>query len=268
MFSKRLLSILCLILLVLINIIFLSVSAKHRHGSTVVDRVVMAGIAPFQEGVMHAIRFCEHVWSHYFYLVGVRQENDQLTRMLAQANLEKSQYIESEHSCQRLRKLLQVKTAFPQHLLAAQVVGVDPSGWFKTIIIDRGTHDGVGKGMAVMAPEGIVGQVVAPSYRHSKVMLIIDRSSAVDALVQRTRARGIVEGEADEYCQFKYVLRKADISVGDTVVSSGLDGLFPKGLRVGSVKEVSKGEPGIFQVVRVVPFVDFASLEEVLVILE
>jgi rod shape-determining protein MreC len=267
MFSKRLLTILCLIFFVLINITFLSVSAKHRHGSTMVDRIVMAGIAPCQEGVMQTMRFCEHIWNHYFYLVSVRQECEQLTKMLAQANLEKSQYVESEHGCQRLRKLLETKTAFPQHLLPAEVVGLDPSGWFKTIIINRGTHDGVGKGMPVMAPEGIVGQVVAPSYHYSKVMLIIDRSSGVDALVQRTRARGIVEGQTDEYCRFKYVLRKADISVGDTVVSSGLDGLFPKGLRVGLVKEISKSQSGIFQLVKVVPFVDFARLEEVLVIL-
>jgi rod shape-determining protein MreC len=268
MFSRRLLTIFCLVIFVLINIIFLTISAKDRHGNTILDRIVMAGIAPFQEGVTKTIRFCEHVWSHYFYLVNVRQECDDLKGLLAKASLERSKYVESERTCQRLQKLLEMKSTIPERLMPAQVVGLDPSGWFKTIIINRGTHDGVAKGMPVIAPEGIVGQIVTASYGYSKVMLIIDRSSAIDALVQRTRTRGIVEGETDELCRFKYALRKADISVGDTVVSSGLDRLFPKGLRVGSVKEISKDKPGIFQVVRVQPFVDFARLEEVLVVLE
>ncbi|NVM57832.1 MAG: rod shape-determining protein MreC [Desulfobacterales bacterium] len=182
--------------------------------------------------------------------------------------MEKSQHLESELARERLGKLLEMKTSLPLRLLPAQVVGVDPSGWFKTIIINRGTHDGVSKGMPVIAPEGIVGQIVAASYRYSKVLLIIDPSSAIDAFVQRTRSRGIVEGETEEYCRFKYVLKKADISIGDTVISSGLDRVFPKGLRVGCVEEISKSQSGIFQKTRVRPFVDFARLEEVLVILK
>jgi len=267
MFSKRLVKIFCLILFALINIILLSISAKHRYSNTIVHRVVIAGVSPFQEGVTETIRFCEHIWSHYFYLVSVKDECDRLKRMLAKAGLKENQYLESEIACQRLQKLLEIKTSFPKHLLPAQVVGVDPSGWFKTIIINRGTHDGASRGMPVIAPEGVVGQVVAASYRYSKVLLIIDRSSAIDALVQRTRSRGIVEGETEEYCRFKYVARKADISIGDAVISSGLDGIFPKGLRVGCVAEIEKGQSGIFQEVRIRPFVDFSRLEEVLVVL-
>lgn len=184
--------------------------------------------------------------------------------------LEKSQHLESEIACQRFRKLLLLDTDTPlsQRLLPAQIVGLDPSIWFRTVIINKGVHDGVSKGMPVIAPEGIVGQVVAASYGYAKVLLLTDRSSAIDALVQRTRTRGIVEGEAKAYCHFKYVVRKAEISVGDTVVSSGLDGVFPKGLRVGSVMEISKGPSAIFQEVSIRPFVDLERLEEVLVILE
>ncbi len=268
MFSKRLVTIFCLILLALINIILLSVSAKNRHGSTIIDRVAMAAVAPFQEGVMRTIGLCEHMWSHYFNLVTVRQECDRLKGLLADAELEKNRHLESELACERLGKLLELKNSLPPRLLTAQVVGLDPSGWFKTIIINKGTNHGVSKGMPVIAPEGIVGQIVVPSYHYSKVLLIIDGSSAVDALVQRTRSRGIVEGETEEYCRFKYVVRKADVSIGDTVISSGLDGLFPKGLRVGSVEKISKSNSGIFQEVKVRPFVDFARLEEVLVMLE
>ncbi|NVM20751.1 MAG: rod shape-determining protein MreC [Desulfobacterales bacterium] len=268
MFSKKLVTIFCLIIVALINVTFLSISTKHCYGNTIVDRVVIAGIAPFQEAVTQAIRFCERIWSHYFCLVNVREESDQLKKALAAARLERGQGLESKLAHERLRKLLDMKAAIPKPLLPAQVVGVDPSGWFKTVIVNRGSYDGVSKGMPVIAPQGIVGQIMTASYHYSKVLLIIDRSSAIDALVQRTRSRGIVEGEIEESCRFKYVLRKADISIGDTVISSGLDGVFPKGFRVGCVEKISKGRSGIFQKVKVRPFVDFTRLEEALVILE
>ncbi|MCK4390560.1 MAG: rod shape-determining protein MreC [Desulfobacterales bacterium] len=268
MFSKSLARILCVILLALINIALLCISAKHPDRYTIVDRVVMAGIAPFQEGVTRTMHFCGRIWDHYFYLVAVREECDRLRGMLARAEMEKSRHLESELTCQRLRKLLAMKSEVPRRMLPAQVVGLDPSVWFRTIIINRGTHDGVSKGMPVIAPEGIVGQVMAASYCHSKVLLMTDRSSAIDALVQRTRTRGIVAGKAEDSCRLKYVVRKGEISVGDTVVSSGLDGLFPKGLRIGSVKKISRSQSGIFQDVTVRPFVDFGRLEEALVILE
>lgn len=268
MFSRRLLIIVCLILFFLVNIIFLSVGARHHHSNSFVNRIIMAAISPFQEGVTQSVRFCEDVWSHYFFLASAQRENDTLRRQLAEATMQKSRYLESQRACERLQRLLETKKSLPEHLLFAQVVGRDPSGWFKAIVINRGTNDGVAKAMPVVAPEGIVGQVVTASYNYSKVMLLIDRSSAIDSLVQRNRARGIVEGETDELCQFKYVLRKADVQVGDIIVSSGLDGLFPKGLRIGFVKELSKDRPGIFQDVLIKPFVDFTRLEEVLVIIK
>jgi rod shape-determining protein MreC len=188
--------------------------------------------------------------------------------MLAKAEMEKSRYLESELAYQRLRKLLEMKSEVPHRMLPAKVVGLDPSGWFKTILINRGTRDGVSKGMAVITSGGIVGRIIGASRRHAKVLLIVDRSSAIDGLVQRTRSRGIVEGETSESCRFKYIVRKADIKIEDTVISSGLDGLFPKGLRVGAISEISKPSSGLFQEVKVRPFVDFTKLEEVLVVLE
>jgi rod shape-determining protein MreC len=116
-------------------------------------------------------------------------------------------------------------------------------------------------------PQGIVGQVIEVSKHYSKVMLIIDRNSAVDALVQRTRARGVIKGESTDLCRLDYVLRKNDVRIGDTVLSSGLDGVYPKGLLVGQVSEVIQHDADIFHDVIVTPFVDFEKLEEVLVVL-
>ncbi|OQY59957.1 MAG: hypothetical protein B6245_03935 [Desulfobacteraceae bacterium 4572_88] len=123
------------------------------------------------------------------------------------------------------------------------------------------------KSVPVVIPEGVVGLVTDISTHYSKVLLLVDQNSAVDALVQRTRARGIIKGGTAGRCLFKYVLRKHDIVESDIVVSSGLDGVFPKGLRVGTVSNVTRRNSGIFQEVTVIPYVDFEKLEEVLVIL-
>ena len=142
------------------------------------------------------------------------------------------------------------------------------SPWFQSIMIDKGRDDGLTRGLPVVVPEGIAGQVTEVSAGYAKVMLIIDPTSAVDALVQRTRSRGIVQGQFSNHCLFKYVLRKHDIQVGDTVISSGLDGVFPKGQRVGQVSEVVRRSAGVFQDIIVKPFVDFEKLELVLVVLD
>ena len=134
--------------------------------------------------------------------------------------------------------------------------------------MDKGIRDGVRQGAPVVIPEGIVGVVVEASGRYAKVLLLTDPNSAVDALVQQTRARGIVKGGGADYCVFDYVLRKHGISVGDTVVSSGLDGVFPKGFRVGRISEIVRQNAGIFQKVSVTPYVDFEILEEVFIISE
>ncbi len=268
MFSRKLVRILCVILLALINIVLLSFSAKHPHRYTIVDRVAMAGMVPFQEGATRTMHFFRRVWDHYFYLVGVSEECEQLRKRVAKARMERGRCLEFELLCERLGRLLELKSEVPHRLLPAEVVGLDPSGWSKTIIINKGAKDGVAKGMAVIAPGGVVGHVIKDFDWSAQVLLAIDRSSGIDALVQRSRSRGIVEGESDEACRFKYVVRKADVQIGDTVISSGLDGIFPKGLSVGTVEEISRPASGLFQEVKVRPFVDFAKLEEVLVVVE
>jgi rod shape-determining protein MreC len=268
MFSKKLARILCFVFLSLINILLLSVSAKHPHRYSVLDRVAMAGIVPFQESVTSSLHFCRRIWDRYFQLVGVQEECEQLKKMLAEARMERSRYLESEMAAERLRELLEVKSQLPHRLVAAQVAAYDPSSWSQTIIINKGKRDGVARGMAVIDSEGIVGHVIKDFDWSAQVLLLIDQSSALDALVQRTRFRGIVEGENTQSCSFEYVVRKADIQIGDTLISSGLDRVYPKGLRVGTIVSISKPVSGLFQEVKVQPFVDFTKIEEVLVVLE
>jgi rod shape-determining protein MreC len=266
MLSKKMLMIVGVVVLLAVNIIFLSV-ASRRYSSYGIGRIAISFTAPFQETVTDSIRFVKNIWHYYFFLVSTAKENDDIKRSLSLAREENNRYKELILSNYRLRKLLNFQKTIPHSVVAAEVVGKDPSPWYKTIIINKGKADGLVKGSPVVVPDGITGQVIDVSYRHSKVLLIIDQNSAVDALVQRTRARGIIKGESAGQCLFKYVLRKHDVKVGDTVVSSGLDGVFPKGLLIGHVSGVIRRSSGIFQEVTVSPYVAFEKLEEVLVVL-
>jgi rod shape-determining protein MreC len=150
-------------------------------------------------------------------------------------------------------------------VIAAEVIGQDPSSWFKSVTLNKGEKDGVRKGMAVISPEGVIGQILKTAPHYSTVLLITDYNSAIDSIIQRTRAKAIVEGKGENRCQLKYLLRTEEVMVGDVVVTSGLSGNFPKGLMMGEVRKVEKGH-GVFQYAELVPSVDLTKLEEVLVI--
>ena len=255
------------IVLIVVNIIALSLSSSRYSSHYGPGGIGISLIAPFQKIVTRSIGFAKDIWNHYFFLVIAAQQNDIYKKTLSKARERDNHYKELELSSIRLRNLLNFQKTMTKQVLAAEVIGKDPSPWFKTVIIDKGSNDGVENGMAVVIPEGIAGQVMDSSPRYSKVLLIIDQHSAVDALAQKNRARGIIKGWADGQCFFKYVLRKHDVTVGDRVVSSGLDGVFPKGLAVGRVASVVRPSSGIFQEVTVTPYVDFEKLEEVFVVL-
>ncbi len=256
------------IVLIAVNIIILSVSSTHQRETYGLGRTGIAVVAPFQDIFSSSIRFAGDIWRHYFQLVSTAKENDRLTRQLELIREQNLRYKEVELSNARLRSLLDFKQSMNRQVISAEVIGKDPSPWFQSVIIDKGIDDGVNTGFPVVIPKGIVGQITEASGHYAKVLLLIDQNNAVDGLIQQTRARGIVKGASGEYCIFKYVLRKHEIRTGDIVISSGLDAVFPKGLRIGRVTGVIKRNSGIFQEVSVTPFVDFEKLEEVLVILQ
>jgi rod shape-determining protein MreC len=267
MFSRKLVFIVGFIVLIAVNIIGLSVTSR-RSTTFGIERIAISAIAPFQELVTRSLRFTRDIWRQYFYLVTVAKENQVLMVQLSQAVKNKNQWHETELANTRLRNLIDFQKNISERVVAAEVIGKDPSAWFKTVIIDKGEADGLSRGLPVVISQGIVGQVIEVSNHYSKVMLMVDSNSAVDSLVQRTRARGVIKGESTDQCRLDYVLRKNDVRVGDTIVSSGLDGVYPKGLRIGFVARVVEHDADIFHEVIISPFVDFEKLEEVLVVLE
>jgi len=247
------------------GIIVVSVTSTRRP-DVGQGRVVLPVVGPLQKSVAQSVRFLKDIWGDYFFLVSAAEENEHLKQALSLSIEKNNQLKELALSNQRLRNLLDFKKTVQWWSIAAEVVGKDPSPWFKTIIVDKGKSDGVVSGLPVVSHEGIAGLITESSSRFSKVLLLIDQNSAIDALDQRTRARGIIQGGGNGQFKFKYVLRKHDVRTGDTVVSSGLDGAFPKGIRIGEVSAVVKGNSGIFQEVTVTPYVDFEKLEEVLIL--
>lgn len=255
-----------LIVVVFANLIALYISS-NRYPTSGFGRFALMVVAPCQELVSDGIDFVQDIWQNYFALVDVARENTRLKKTLRIAIAENSRHREIELSNIRLRNLLNFKTSLTKQALAAEVIGKDPSSWFQAITINKGTTDGVQKGLPVVIPEGVAGQVTDATKYYAKVMLIIDRNSAVDALVQRTRARGIIKGDLSGRCLFNYVVQTDDVRVGDKIITSGLDGVYPKSLVIGDVVGVVKRNSELFQEVKVSPAIDFEKLEEVLVIL-
>lgn len=265
MFSKKMLLLIAIVFFVMVNFTMLTVSSKEKLPDTGIEGVAIALTSPFQMAFSRTIMAVKGVWQGYFAIVSAAKENTKLKRELARAMESLSRYKELELENIRLKKFVHFQGIEEDTVIAAKVIGRDPSPWFRTIMIDKGAKDGLTRGLPVLVSEGIVGQIVAVSNRYSRVVLITDRNSAVDALVQTSRARGIVKGNDTDLCSFRYVLRKNKIEPGDMIISSGLDGVFPKGLRIGWVVELKENSSQLFQEITIKTCVDFDRLEEVLV---
>jgi rod shape-determining protein MreC len=237
----------------------------RRTRSDRLGRFFLEVMAPLQRVTSSVGHAFTGSWRGLGELVRARSENEVLRERARQLHRELDRLNEVELENARLRQLLAFRETLQGDLVTARIIGRDATGASRTLVIDRGERDGISKGSAAVAPEGIVGQVILVARRASRILLIADHNSGVDALVQRTRARGIVQGTVDAGCALKYVKRTEDVQVGDGLVTSGLDGIFPKGLPIGSVTAVDKRGQGLFQHAEVAPRVDFDQLEEVLV---
>jgi len=202
----------------------------------------------------------------YLDLLHVREENARLRQELARVRSDRALLAELQVENRHLGELLELRDALGTTAVAANVIGSDATGLSRTLILASGSSNGIRPGMAVLSNQGVVGKIIAVSPHASRVLLIDDHNSALDGFDQRSRARGIVAGLVDDGLILKYADRSQDIRNGDTVVTSGLDGIFPRGLLVGTIKSVHREGPGLFLGVRIAPAVDFRGLEQVLVI--
>ncbi|MFZ5449107.1 MAG: rod shape-determining protein MreC [Thermodesulfobacteriota bacterium] len=257
---------LLIVLALLLVFSALSLSLKHSPVVKKVQGVVVSVTAPGLEGMEYLARLVKQLWQSYFYLVGVQRQNTELMRQLEEFNQRQVRYQEAQEALTRLEALLDLKRQVALPVIGARVIAYDPSLWSRSAIIDQGKAQGVKEGLPVLAPQGIAGRIVEVYPQYSKVMLIVDRKSGADAMVQRTRVRGVLKGKGGNRCSLEYVPKNADVQVGDLVLASGLVGLYPKGLVFGKVTAANRKNPGVFQEIEVTPNVDLSTLEEVLVV--
>lgn len=252
--------------LLLLSLLLLSSGARSGHRGDPLGRAVLEVLRPLQGAVTTGWDGMAGVWRNYLALVSVREENERLRKRVLELEQQSLRFAEILETDRRLAELLKFRTNLIGEVQAATIIGRDPFPSFGTVTISKGEADGVRKGMAVLAPSGIVGRIMSTSAHSSRVLLITDHNSGVDALVQRTRARGIVEGSLDGRCVMKYLKREEDVEVGDRIIASGLDGIFPKGVQIGEVTHVTRGTRGLLQVAEVKPSVLLDTIEEVLVV--
>ncbi len=254
------------VILTLGFIFLVSTVGSQKFGS--LHKLVLESTGPVQEYVASGMRYFDTFKEEYLAVLAEREENKRLWKELqeSRALLHKSR--EAMATNARLKKLLDFRESSNLPMVAATVIGKDPSMWFRSIIIDRGTNDGLVKGSPVTNSDGIVGQVftVAPNY--SKVLLAIAPSSAIDVLLQKSRVRGILKGTGALTYQLDYVLKNVEVEEGDRVVTAGYGGVFPTGLPVGVVSKVIRKRRGNFHEIEVTPSVDYRTLEYLFVLQE
>ncbi len=254
-------------MLSVIAVIILLSPGLQKRPFHFIGEPVTSFLVRLQSGVTALTGGVGEAWRSYIAIVHTTKENEKLVIELQQIQAENLQLRDLALENIRLQELLEFKQTSTLELTAAKVVGRDPTNWYRTITINKGEKDGLRTGMGVITPAGIVGRIIKSTPVASQVLLLTDHNSSVAALVQRTRDEGLVEGTEVGLARIKYLPILSEVGVGDVILASGLAGTFPKGLLIGQVTEVQKKEDGLFQVAQIKPAVDFAKLEEVLVIL-
>jgi len=231
-------------------------------------QAIMLEIAvPVQDVVTAPVDGIREMWADYVALREVRAENTRLHARLAELAEANLQYREALVASGHLQQVAAMRDDFEIPMLPAEVVGLDVMPWFRSVLVDRGKAHGVQAGNPVITAEGVVGLVTATSRHAAKTMLLLDRQSAIDGIVQRSRARGIVRGRGTDQLAFEFVVRGGDVKVGDIVITSGLGGVYPKGLRIGEVEHLLDPAGGLRQTASLRPAVDYGRLEQIFVMM-
>ena len=246
------------------HIILISAQVNTQRGVPLLEAVTFGTFAEVQRGASSMIGGVRTSWDDYLALQSVRSDNEQLRREVAQLQVALQQQRALAQQSRTLVDLLKLREGTQLDTVAAGVIAGSASPDFRTLTIDKGSADGLRPDMAVIAPAGVVGRIITPSARAAKVQLLIDRNAAAGAIVERSRAQGVVEGTGGGL-QLNYVSGTADVQSGDVVSTSGIDGIYPKGFVIGQIESVER-VAGAFGAIVIRPAVDFSSIEAVLVV--
>lgn len=251
------------------HVVLISAQVDLREtGSSPLEVVAFGVFSEAQALVSTGINGFQRSWRRYVALRDVEVENGVLREQLSELTFRLQQERSLTSRTESLQRLLDLRKSIPIRTQSARVIGVDATPYFRIVTIDRGSSDGVRSNLAVVAPEGVVGRVIDPvSRRTSKVQLLIDRNAAAGARLERTRVVGVVSaGTGESRLSLNYVSNFTDVIDGDVVVTSGTDGIYPKGFVIGRVTSAGRSD-GLYKNIHIQPEVDFSGLEYVLVVM-
>ena len=248
------------------HVILISAQVNSRSGVPVLEFVTFGIFSEVQRVIASGFGGVRNVWGGYIGLRHLKTENETLKRELADAQIAVQQQRALADRARGLQQLLELRDRSNLKTIAAQIIGDAPTPDFRTITIDKGTLHGLKTDMAVLAPAGVVGRIVKPTGRAAIVQLLIDRNAAAGVIIERSRAQGVAMGAGDGRLRLEYMSEAFDVAVGDEVVTSGIDNIYPKGFAVGKIDSIEKSGAA-YRRITIKPAVDFSALEEVLIVL-
>ena len=250
------------------QILLVSAQVQTKGGVRVLQAVTFEVFSRIEFATASVVNGTRNAWGNYVGLRGVKAENDSLKKRVAELEVQLQQEHGLASRSAGLQALLDLKTQATLPTMAAEVIAGNADPVIRTLTINRGSADGITADMAVIAPGGVVGRIIAPVAQHAaRVQLLIDRNAAAGALFERTRSGGVVVGaDANPPLRMELVSNLADVKAGDAIIASGVDGIYPKGYLIGHAEQVERGT-GLYWTITVRPGVDFSGLEEVLVVL-
>jgi rod shape-determining protein MreC len=257
-----------LLLAVLLVSLLVLMSAQVRTGreTTLLEDSLLNVTGPAVRGVSGTAGSVAGLWGSYVDLRGIRRENQALRSNLQELEEKGREGEEYRRENLRLRELLNLRQSQELPSLATEILALGTVGQSRTALIATGSRDGVRRDMPVINRQGVVGRVIALGDRVAKIQLLIDPNSGVAGMFQRTRGQGVVVGMGDRGCRMEYVSDLESVEVGDVVITSGLDQIYPKGITIGVVSSVEEGDQ-LTKNILIRPEADFQRLEEVLVLL-
>jgi rod shape-determining protein MreC len=229
---------------------------------------ILAGLGPAEGSLSRVSDAVTRIWRQYTEIGRLRAENRRLGEEVERLKEEVTRLREQAQATQRLERLLSFREHLPGRAIGARVIGRDTSKWFSVIAVDRGSADGVRRNAPVVAAEGLVGRVLSVTPTTAQVLLVSDPRSAVGAVLQRSRETGVVEGQGQALLRLKYISRAREITPGELLVTSGMSGVFPRGLLVGSIENVPREQGALYQEATVRPAANLDHLEDVLILIE
>ena len=251
---------------IVLHVALISAQVNTVSGLPVLQVVTFGSFAELQRLMTGALTGAQDLWTGYLDLRHVGEENAALKQELQALQIRLQEERAMAQRTQDLRQLLELRQRAELETTAAEIIAAGASPEFRTVTIDKGSSDGLVADMAVISPGGVVGRVILSSPRAAKVQLLVDHNAAAGAVVERSRAQGVVVGVGADGLRMDYVPGTADVKPGDLVVTSGIDGIYPKGFVIGTVETVERG-PGSYHQIKIRPAVDFSRIEEVLVVL-